>query len=168
MVVVSTQNALSLETSAFLSQTKMRKFPYWHRIGSFKEENRYKHYDRRTYVLLHNKLDHEEEPIDDTSMSTTPTTPLKEDSNRTFLRNLLLQINFGFAYIMIALGILLTAGLVLNLFGFGYQITPEGQLRIDTITQLREEAQFRREVFNSMQEYRQEQKALLPKHAVSD
>lgn len=64
---------------------------------------------------------------------------------------------------MIALRGLLSIGLLLNIFGYGYQITPEGQLRIDTISQLREEAQFRQEVARSMKEYRLQEKELREK-----
>lgn len=85
------------------------------------------------------------------------------------LSRFLLNVNFAFGYAMTALGVLLSIGLLLNLLGYGYQITPQGELRIDTIGHLREEAQFRSEVKKSMKEYKLvEENEMLQKSAVDD
>ena len=122
-------------------------------------------------LLLQSKLDPED--ADDVDTETEKGKEEEEDqasSSRRVMRSLLLNINLAFGYLIIALGALLTIGLVLNLFGYGYQFTPEGQLRIDTIQQFREENQFRVEVQKSMKEYRmqqQEKELLLPKSTAS-
>ena len=55
------------------------------------------------------------------------------------------------SYIIITLGIALSCGLVLNIFGYGYQLTDDG-IRIDTIEQFRIENQFQIEIQNSMKQ----------------
>lgn len=82
-----------------------------------------------------------------------------KDSNKkpSSIARFLLNVNFVVAYLTMALGTLLTAGLFLNLCGYGYQITSSGEVRIDTLAHLREQAQFRNEIVKSMKEYQQQQ-----------
>jgi hypothetical protein len=80
-----------------------------------------------------------------------------EGNVQKILGTLLNGLSLSFSFVTTVMGVLLSFGLLLNLFGYGYQITPERELRIDTIGQLREESQFRREVLKSMKESRQEQ-----------
>jgi hypothetical protein len=54
-------------------------------------------------------------------------------------------ISLFWSYTMTVLGIALSFGLLLNLFGYAYIIDPEEGLRVDTIQQLRTEQQFRAE-----------------------
>jgi hypothetical protein len=88
------------------------------------------------------------EPARDTS---------SEGNAQKIMGNILMGLSLSFSYSITVLGVLLTFGLLLNIFGYGYQITPERELRIDTISRLREESQFRQEVVKSMKESRQEQ-----------
>jgi hypothetical protein len=90
-------------------------------------------------------------------------------------------INTVWSVVILFLGVTVSCGLVLNLFGYGYQVNPEAitvlfqqqkqqqtapssslsasapppLLRIDTIDRFRQETQFKREIFNSMKEKRQ-------------
>jgi hypothetical protein len=88
------------------------------------------------------------EPARDTS---------SEGNAQKIMGKVFLGLSLSFSYSITVLGVLLTFGLLLNIFGYGYQITPERELRIDTISRLREESQFRQEVVKSMKESRQEQ-----------
>lgn len=54
-------------------------------------------------------------------------------------------ISLLWGYIITPLGVALSFGLLLNLFGYAYIIDPEEGLRVDTIQQLRTERQFRAE-----------------------
>ena len=54
-------------------------------------------------------------------------------------------ISLFWSYTITVLGIALSFGLLLNLFGYAYIIDPEVGLRVDTIQQLRTEQQFRAE-----------------------
>lgn len=56
-------------------------------------------------------------------------------------------------YTLIFLGVALTLGLVLNLCGYGYIVTREDGLRIDTIERLRTENQFNRVALEYEKEY---------------
>jgi hypothetical protein len=69
------------------------------------------------------------------------------------VQRVLETIYYIWSYVVIALGIALSFGLLLNIFGYGYQLTEDG-LRIDSIDQFRTENQFRIEVINSMKESR--------------
>ena len=51
------------------------------------------------------------------------------------------------------LGVALSLGLLLNLCGYGYIVTKEDGLRIDTITQLRKERQMQQESIRYRNEY---------------
>jgi len=53
----------------------------------------------------------------------------------------------------------MSLGLVLNLFGYGYMFVEGQGLRIDTLPQIRQEAQFRREIQKSMAEAARDQTA---------
>ena len=118
---------------------------------------------RFVFVLKDRKLDDNEsisESAPTKKESKTDTRP--EDDVKKGVGMVLLNIYFAFGYVMIALGSLLSIGIVLNICGYGYQVTSEG-LRIDTLTQLREENQFRTEVAKSMKEYQQQERDLLEK-----
>lgn len=56
-----------------------------------------------------------------------------------FVGNLVFNV---WSYTTIFLGVVFSLGLVLNLFGFGYQFSREKGLRIETIEELRIERQF--------------------------
>jgi hypothetical protein len=96
------------------------------------------------------------------------------------LRNTFDAINTVWSVVILFLGVSVSCGLVLNLLGYGYQVNPaaitlllkpqqqqqDGSassssssppplLRIDTIERFREETQFQREIYNSMNEKRQ-------------
>jgi hypothetical protein len=58
-----------------------------------------------------------------------------------------------FSYCSTFIGVALTGGIVLNLCGYGYVVSRETGLRIDTIDKLREENQFRRVSTQYAREY---------------
>jgi hypothetical protein len=59
-----------------------------------------------------------------------------------------------YSYIMITLGTFLTAGLLLNILGYSYQVTDHG-IVIDTLENMRKDAQFHNAVFESMRDIKQ-------------
>lgn len=72
---------------------------------------------------------------------------------RNVFRAIYLVWSFGFT----CLGVGLSLGLVLNLFGYGYQVSREDGIYIDTIEHLRVQNQFQRESMRYGQEYNQRQ-----------
>lgn len=166
-LALSTIDAFSVRSYALPKSTNMMELSLASATVIPRMLNRSQVFDqmrvpKRCSRLLSQGTDDENEETEGEDSSQAAARNTDENGAKTTLRNILLQINFGFAYIMITLGALLSIGLVLNIFGYGYQIR-DGQLRVDTLSQLREEAQFRQEVYKSMKEYRQEQRQLLEK-----
>eukprot|EP00977_Amphora_coffeiformis_P015850 scaffold4743_cov171-Amphora_coffeaeformis.AAC.23 len=127
------------------------------------------HMNNRFVSALNEKLDENEIISDETSTRTKKdqkTDKQPEDDNvKKVVGRFLLDIYFAFGYVIFVLGGLLSIGLVLNICGYGYSVSSEG-IRIDTLPQLREEAQFRSEVAKSMKEYQQQERYLLEKSKI--
>lgn len=81
----------------------------------------------------------------------------RDDAKKQRVGPFLLNVYFALSYVFMAVGALLGLGIVLNLAGYGYQVTPNLELRIDTMGNMRREAQFRNEVIKSMKEQQQQQ-----------
>jgi hypothetical protein len=60
-----------------------------------------------------------------------------------------LTLSFTWSYVNIALGALLSVGLLLNILGYGYAVTDHG-LVIDTLDNMRRDQQFQKAVVESM------------------
>lgn len=78
----------------------------------------------------------------------------QENSIKDILRQVVLFVSTLWTYTTIFLGVLLSFGLLLNLCGYGYQVTSHG-IVIDTIQHFRTERQFQEEILRSMKESRQ-------------
>jgi hypothetical protein len=65
------------------------------------------------------------------------------------LGKVFLALSFIWSYAIIALGTLLSVGLLLNILGYGYQLTEYG-IVIDTLDQMRKDQQFQQAVVDSM------------------
>ena len=76
--------------------------------------------------------------------SLRPTSQRKKDREPTKLQKIFRTIDLFWSYSTIFLGTLLTAGLFLNLCGYGYTVSAKEGIRIDTIQRLREEHQFQK------------------------
>jgi hypothetical protein len=65
-----------------------------------------------------------------------------------------LTLSFTWSYVNIALGALLSCGLLLNILGYGYAVTDHG-IVIDTLENMRMDQQFQKAVIESMKDVQQ-------------
>lgn len=70
---------------------------------------------------------------------------------KKIIGRVLLGLSFTWSYLNIFLGVGLSCGLVLNLLGYGYQVTGHGII-IETLDQMRADSQWQNAVAESMQE----------------
>jgi hypothetical protein len=100
---------------------------------------------------------------DDDTEETTPTKdddpeapppPPRKKGPSEFIKGIQragLTLSFTWSYLNIILGALLSVGLLLNVLGYGYQVTEHG-LVIDTLGNMREAQQFQKAVVESMKD----------------
>jgi hypothetical protein len=94
----------------------------------------------------------QDDDLDDSSPEDkAPAPPVKKESSefKKGLQRAGLTLSFTWSYLNIALGALLSVGLLLNILGYGYAVTDHG-LVIDTLENMRRDQQFQKAVIESM------------------
>jgi hypothetical protein len=94
----------------------------------------------------------QDDDLDDSPPKAPTTPPAKKDSSefKKGLQKVGLTLSFGWGYLNIGLGALLSVGLLLNILGYGYSVSTEHGLVIDTLANMREDQQFQKAVIESM------------------
>jgi hypothetical protein len=93
----------------------------------------------------------QDDDLDDSSPEDKAPPPVKKEPSE-FIKGLQragLTLSFTWSYVNIALGALLSVGLLLNILGYGYAVTDHG-LVIDTLENMRRDQQFQKAVIESM------------------
>eukprot|EP00527_Entomoneis_sp_CCMP2396_P003127 CAMPEP_0198137172 /NCGR_PEP_ID=MMETSP1443-20131203/708_1 /TAXON_ID=186043 /ORGANISM="Entomoneis sp., Strain CCMP2396" /LENGTH=169 /DNA_ID=CAMNT_0043798519 /DNA_START=36 /DNA_END=545 /DNA_ORIENTATION=+ len=103
---------------------------------------------RTNAALLMSKNDSDDE---DVGINAGSTDEQKRIGVPKWLENTLQFALFLISNAFTALSLCFSAGLILNLVGYGYRFE-DGGIRIDTLPKLKEEVQFRRAVYSSMEE----------------
>ena len=93
----------------------------------------------------------QDDDLEDFSPKDKAPPPVKKESSdfKKGLQRAGLTLSFTWAYVNIALGALLSVGLLLNILGYGYAVTDHG-LVIDTLENMRRDQQFQKAVIESM------------------
>lgn len=110
---------------------------------------------RHLLVVLSNQNDHEKDAQTSTEEKTdnTPQSPSSSNGRKTLLAQITYAIFNIFSYTIQFLGVLLTLGLILNLFGYGYRFDAgNGGLEINKLEYMRNEIQFEREIVREEKE----------------
>jgi hypothetical protein len=97
-----------------------------------------------------------DDDLDDSSPEDKAPPPGKKEPSefKKGLQRAGLTLSFTWSYLNIALGALLSVGLLLNILGYGYALTDHG-IVIDTLGNMREDQQFHKAVIESMKDVQQ-------------
>lgn len=110
---------------------------------------------RHLLIILSNQNDDTNDGETSTEEKTdnTPQSPSSSNGRKTLLAQITYAIFNIFSYTIQFLGVLLTLGLILNLFGYGYRFDAgNGGLEINKLEYMRNEIQFEREIVREEKE----------------
>jgi hypothetical protein len=93
----------------------------------------------------------QDDDLDDSAPEAPPPGKKSSSEFKKGLQRAGLTLSFTWSYLNIALGALLSFGLLLNVLGYGYQVTEHG-IAIDTLENMRMDQQFQKAVIESMKD----------------